>query len=169
MKKHLFLASLAACFFQACSTPEAPSTPVVLSNPDTAQVIQAAPAEGMVHLHSLEGAGLRFDGVYTYTSGGIHYYMRFFPRGNVALIAGRSEENGQLDLRSLLKEDAQSGVNNLHNVPVTQRNDSLFFTTMAPRGAITYAGVAEGDTVRFLKHSKVTHKEAVLAYGFEPY
>lgn len=168
MKKLLFHCAFAALLTQACSTPDEPATQE-RHVADTARSVPATPEEGMVHLHSLENSGLRFDGVYTHISGGIYYYMRFFPRGNVVLIAGRKEDNGQLDLRSLLREDAQSGVNNLHNVPVVQRNDSLFFTTMAPRGAITYAGVAEGDTVRFLKHSRVTHKQAVLAYGFEPY
>ena len=44
----------------------------------------------------------------------------------------------------------------------------LFFTTMATRGAITYAGAVEGDSVRFLKESKITGKKARIAYGFIP-
>ncbi len=122
----------------------------------------------LVHLRSLSGSGLRFNGVYDHTEGNIHYYMRFFERGNVVLVAGRSPSAGSPDLRSFLTQDAQGGTSNLHNVPVERRGDSLFFTTMAPRGAITYAGAVHGDSVRFLKHSRVTGKQAELAYHFIP-
>jgi len=125
-------------------------------------------ASNMVNLQSLEGSSLKFNGVYENTSGDLHYYMRFFERGNVALIAGREQPEDSITLRRFLTQDVKSGLNNAHNVPVTLRNDSLFFTTMAPRGEITYAGVADGDTLRFLKHSKVTAKKAVVSYHFIP-
>jgi len=116
----------------------------------------------------LEGTGLKFHGVYDAPSGNLHYYMRFFERGNVALVAGQQKPDDPVDLRSFLTQDAKSGTNNVHNVPVTRRNDSLFFTTMATRGAISYAGVVNGDSLRFLKRSEVTGKQAVVVYGFVP-
>lgn len=134
--------------------------------PSEPAVAHAADTTTMVQLRSLGGSGLRFNGVYDHTEGSIHYYMRFFERGNVVLVAGRSPSAGSPDLRSLLTQDAQGGTSNLHNVPVERRGDSLFFTTMAPRGAITYAGTVHGDSVRFLKHSRVTGKQAELAYHF---
>jgi hypothetical protein len=134
--------------------------------PDTAQAV--APS-GSVVLHSLAGSGIKFNGVYdAHTGGDIHYLMRFFERGNVALVAGRQRADDRVDLRTLLTEDAKSGKENLHNVPVEQRGDSLYFTTMATRGAILYAGAVDGDSLRFHKYSKVTGKKAVVAYGFVP-
>ncbi|MBP8822086.1 MAG: hypothetical protein KBH07_00410 [Flavobacteriales bacterium] len=92
--------------------------------------------------------------------------MRFFERGNVVLIAGRQPTDGSPDLRTYLKQDAQGGVSSLHNAPVALHGDSLFFTTMTNRGAITYAGSIHGDSLRFLKHSTVTGKQAELVYWF---
>lgn len=142
---------------------------------ETAPATQAerdtSPAPGasdVVNLHTLKAASLKFNGVYESTTGDIHYYMRFFERGNVALIAGKEQADDPMALRNFLTQDVKSGLNNVHNVPVTLRNDSLFFTTMATRGEITYAGVADGDTLRFLKHSKVTAKKAVVSYHFIP-
>lgn len=168
----LFLLLLAACSSEdRNATPAEPvNVPATeQATPPAAEVVDTAAAPGMVHLYSLAGSGLRFDGVYGHSDGAIHYYMRFFERGNVALIAGQQKPGDPVDLRSHLRQDVKSGENNVHNVPVTVRNDSLFFSTMAPRGAITYAGVVQGDTVRFLKHSKITGKQALISYGFQPY
>lgn len=129
---------------------------------------EGAPRADTVHLRSLLGTGLKFNGVYDHNEGNIHYFMRFFQRGNVVLIAGRQPADGSMDLRTLLKEDAQGGTGSLHNAPVTFRNDSLYFTTMANRGAITYAGAVHGDSLRFIKHSRATGKRAVISYGFIP-
>lgn len=148
--------------------PETDTTPAVPQAPAAATDISPS-APGLIELHALKGSNLRFDGVYGHAVGNIHYFMRFFERGNVALIAGRQEPTDPVDLRGFLTQDAQSGVNQVHNVPVTARNDSLFFTTMALRGAITYAGVAMGDSVRFLKHSKITGRKEVITYRFQPY
>lgn len=135
--------------------------------PDPA--LPVTPDSGMVQLHSLTGSGLKFNGIYdSPTSGNIHYFMRFFERGNVALVAGRQEANDPHNLTELLTEDVKSGPNNIHNVPVTRRGDSLYFSTMATRGAIIYSGVVVGDSLHFLKHSKVTGKKAVVSYGFVP-
>jgi hypothetical protein len=172
---HALIATMALA---ACAQPENTTTPTPAPStarptpqaqaqaPDTAQ--PTAPI-GSVVLHSLAGSGLKFNGVYdSHTQGDIHYVMRFFERGNVALVAGRQRTGDKVDLRNLLTIDAKSGKDNLHNVPVEQRGDSLFFTTMATRGEILYAGVVAGDSLRFLKHSRVTGKKAVVSYGFVP-
>ena len=121
-------------------------------------------------LQPLTGSGLRFDGVYDFKDqGDIHYFMRFFERGNVALVAGKQSPGDATDISSYLTINAKSGTNSVHNVPVARRNDSLFFDTMAPRGAINYAGVVlGGDSVRFEKVSKVTGRRATVTYVFEP-
>lgn len=121
-----------------------------------------------IKLVPLSHTGLRFNGVYHTSVGSIQYYMRFFERGNVALVVGPETANDTIRIASYLTENVQSGWNNVHNVPVTLRNDSLLFRTMALNGAITYAGVVDGDSVRFLKASEVNGKRAIVAYGFEP-
>lgn len=167
------IALLAACSGgdQGHGTP-APEAPVQVAPMPSTPLPQAPnPAEDSNHvvLRSLAGSGLKFTGVYdSHADGDLHYYMRFFERGNVALVAGRQKPGDAVDLRSYLTEDAKSGQNNLHNVPVEWRGDSIFFSTMALRGAITYAGTVHGDTLRFLKHSKVTGKKAVVDYVFIP-
>lgn len=171
MRNLLPLAALLV--WAACGNPGTPeATPTAIEPAPAAQpesdTSTMPAASNMVNLHSLEGSSLKFNGVYESTMGDLHYYMRFFERGNVALIAGREQPEDSISLRSFLTQDVKSGLNNVHNVPVTLRNDSLFFTTMASRGEITYAGVADGDTLRFLKHSKVTAKKAVVSYHFIP-
>lgn len=164
----IFLPSIAMLFLVACSHEAPPaSAPVPEAPPAPVEVAPAEDADYVV-LHSLTGSGLKFDGVYHTTEGPIHYFMRFFERGNVVLVAGQQKPDDPVDLKTLLTEDAKSGRNNVHNTPVTQRNDSLFFTTMATRGAITYAGVVEGDSVRFHKHSKATGKQGIVSYRFLP-
>lgn len=150
--------------------PAAPA-PTAAAAPEkiTSAVPVTAPAANRLVLHSLTGSGLKFNGVYdSNTNGDIHYFIRFFERGSAVLVAGRQRPDDELDLRTLLKIDAKSGENNIHNVPVEQRGDSLFFTTMAIRGAIIYSGIVAGDSLRFLKHSKATGKRAVVNYGFIP-
>lgn len=161
---------LALLTWTACSN-DAPSTtpaPANVQEPQAPVVQPPKVASPTIDLHSLEGSGLKFNGVYDAPSGNLHYYMRFFERGNVALVAGQQKPDDPVDLRSYLAQDAKSGTNSVHNVPVTRRNDSLFFTTMATRGAIRYAGVVSGDSLRFIKHSAATGKQAVVVYGFVP-
>ena len=178
MRRILTPLLLATITFAACSgepTPEQQPTRPSLSQPSQVEVptdtdaATVAPDSGMVTLHSLTGSGLKFHGVYDApTPGNVHYFIRFFERGNAALVAGRQEPSDPVDLRSLLIPNAQSGSNNVHNVPVTRRGDSLFFSTMANRGAITYSGVVDGDSLRFLKQSKATGKSGMVVYGFVP-
>ena len=175
MRNPFLLFVLASFTFAACTGDDAtvteqPAQPVEVETPAAPIVSDsiAPPDTGSVHLHSLAGSGLKFQGVYDMPSGNVHYFMRFFERGNVALVAGRQEPDDPTDLRSLLTENVQSGKNNIHNVPVTRTGDSLFFSTMANRGAITYSGVVDGDTLRFVKYSKATGKKGVANYGYVP-
>ncbi len=178
MNMRLFPILTAALALASCSQPENTTATVPDQQQPAAQqgvadqapdTVHPAVANGEVVLHSLAGTGLKFNGVYdSHTDGDIHYIMRFFERGNVALVAGRQRTGDRVDLRDLLKQDAKSGKDNLHNVPVVRRGDSLFFATMATRGEILYSGVVVGDSVRFLKRSRVTGKKAVVSYGFVP-
>ena len=129
--------------------------------PDTSSTVQLVP---------LTESGLKFNGLYRYNVDNIHYFMRFFERGNVALVVGNESDTTKHSISALLTENVQSGWNNVHNTPVIRRNDSLLFQTMAIKGAITYAGVvyAGGDSVRFLKESHVNGKKAFVEYGFLP-
>ncbi|MBZ0205193.1 MAG: hypothetical protein K8H89_02630 [Flavobacteriales bacterium] len=166
----VFFPLIALLTWTACSN-DAPATTPLPADVQEPQAPVARPprvASPTIDLYSLEGTGLKFHGVYDAPSGNLHYYMRFFERGNVALVAGQQEPNDPVDLKSYLTQDAKSGTNSVHNVPVTRRNDSLFFTTMATRGAIHYAGVVDGDSLRFNKRSDVTGKQAVVVYGFIP-
>ncbi len=55
----------------------------------------------------------------------------------------------------------QSGWNSVHNVPVTLRNDSIVRSRpMAMNGAIVYTGKVDGDTIRFIKDSRINGKRA---------
>lgn len=173
MRNPFLLFLLASFAFAACTGDDAtvteqPAPPVEEPAPPVQTDDVAVPDTGVVHLHSLAGSGLKFHGVYDMPSGNVHYFMRFFERGNVALVAGRQEPDDPNDLRTLLTENVQSGKDNIHNVPVTRRGDSLYFSTMANRGAITYAGFVDGDTLRFVKYSKATGKKGVVNYGYVP-
>lgn len=163
MRSALLLPLLLLC---ACSetTPETTSTPTVPTEATT----PAIDTTHAVVLTSLAGKGVRFNGVYVYRDKSILYFMRFFERGNVALVAGPEPANTNMSIRNLLTEDVQSGDNNVHNCPVEQRGDSLMFRTMSYKGAIRYAGVVRGDTARFLKISDINGKRALLDYVFEP-
>lgn len=143
----------------ACSSDApSPAPPPPIAS-DTASTVRLTP---------LTGSDLRYDGVYHTSTGDIQYYMRFFERGNVALVTGPETPKDSVHIADFLTESVQSGWNNVHNVPVERRNDSLFFQTMAVNGAITYAGVVAGDSVRFLKVSHINGKRAVVTYAFEP-
>ena len=172
MNMRILLPLFAVLLFTACTNDAPPEQATPLSEQEPPiQVEEPSPAPApanVVELHTLAGSGLKYNGVYDHTSGNIHYFIRFFERGNAALVAGQQEPGDPVDIRRYLTENAKSGENNVHNVPVTQRNDSLFFSTMATLGAITYAGVVDGDSLRFVKHSKATGKKAVVTYWFIP-
>lgn len=162
MNRSLLLAALLAVGTTACVSdghtpvpaPPAPAAPI-----DTNTTVALTP---------LDIDGLRYDGVYLWVDGSLHYYMRFFQRGTVALVAGPDPKNDTIpSIRTYLTEDVQSGWNSVHNTTVVQRNDSLFFRTMASKGAITYACVLQRDTLVALKESQVNGRRAILRYHFE--
>lgn len=166
------LALLPVLFLSACVDKPA----AVLPNPvaDTVQQV-TPPPEGTpgedatgVPLTPLTGTGLKFGGVYAYTIGDLHYYMRFFERGSAAFVGGTEKYPGQL--AALLTIDVRSGWNQVHNCPVDQRNDSLFIRSVGLKGVITYAGDvrANGDSVRFLRHSEINGMNQIMRYGFIP-
>ncbi len=153
---------LAMALIVGCTGPAdrvAPPVPPPPVNIDTSKVMVLMP---------LTGSGVRFNGVYHYADGKLHYYMRFFERGNAAFVGGMDEFPGQLG--ELLTENVQSGWNNVHNCPVVQRNDSLFIRSVGFKGVINYLGEvrAEGDSVRFLKASEITGTRIIAPYGFVP-
>lgn len=115
----------------------------------------------------LNTTGLRFDGPYRLLLGGTVYFMRFYPEGNVVMVGG--PQSGSVGLAGMLEQNVASRVEEgLHNVPVSYRNDSLFFVTHPVKGDITYAGVVlSPDTVRLLKHSLINGKKGVFDYVFQ--
>lgn len=163
-------------FFMSCvDTPkDAPPPPSVDSTART----PAEPTTGLppipgeasdgVQLVPLTGTGLRFDGAYRCSVGDLRYYMRFFERGSAAFVGGTEKYPGQL--AGLLTIDVKSGWNQVHNCPVAQRNDSLFIRSVGMKGVITYAGDvrANGDSVRFLRHSEINGSNQLMPYVFVP-
>jgi hypothetical protein len=168
MRSSLFLVPFSLLI--ACDEPG--KSPVEQSNvpqpsiaiTDTSVVVD----NNAVQLVPLTNAGVKFNGVYHYASGSLHYYMRFFERGNAAFVGGNEKYDGQL--AEMLTIDVKSGWNQVHNCPVIQRNDSLFMRSMGIKGAINYLGEvrANGDSVRFLKASEITGTRIIGAYAFLP-
>lgn len=178
MNRKLMYLLAAVMLFSACDSPQ-PGPAAMHENdmPSAGETDDTASdtSEGngnaaALELRSLQGSRLRFDGVYDHAaSKDLHYFMRFFDRGNVALVAGVQKPGDPPALQELLTPNAQSGTNNVHNVPVRLDRDSIFFSTMAAKGAITYAGTYVGsDTLRFLKVSEVNGKQATVDYAFRP-
>ncbi len=165
---------VAVALLFACDPPAVkttvPQTEPMSGSSDTLSSGAQSDTSASIELQPLQGTRLRFDGVYDQEAPrNLHYYMRFFERGNVVLVAGVQHPDDTVKLRDLLTQNAQSGANNLHNVPVTLHGDSLFFSTMTAKGAITYAGSFwGGHTLRFLKASGITGKKAILEYAFRP-
>lgn len=145
---------------------DVPSPPVAQTVPDTAR--QAPEITSDIQLAPLTGTGLRFDGAYRASIGDLRYYMRFFERGSAAFVGGTEKYDGQL--AGLLTIDVKSGWNQVHNCPVTQRNDSLFIRSVGLKGVINYAGDvrANGDSVVFLRHSEINGSHQIMRYVFVP-
>lgn len=116
----------------------------------------------------LAGTGLRFDGYYLEERGSLLYLLRFFPEGKAVLVNGTSDLKDQLSplLVATAKGDPAMGY---YNVPVTLRNDSVFFTTHPEKGVIDYSGAVVDDMrVRFMRHSHINGSEQVKEYLFQP-
>jgi hypothetical protein len=170
----LALGLLAACTDPATDngSTEGKDTTTVQVTPQDRVTPTEPPVSDGITLVPITGSGIRTDGWYYYSTGkgtdGLKYYMRFFERGNVALVGGPEKQHGELG--KMLSENVQSGWNQVHNTPVILRNDSIIFRTMSIKGAINYAGVlyANGDSLRFLKSSEVNGQRMIVEYGFEP-
>ena len=154
----------ASCVDKPVDVP--PPPPVVQPVPDSSSAIQEISSD--VQLVPLTGTGLKFDGAYRFTIGDLQYCMRFFERGSAAFVGGTEKYPGQL--ASFLTIDVKSGWNQVHNCPVAQRNDSLFIRSVGMKGVITYAGDvrANGDSVRFLRHSEINGSDQIMGYAFVP-
>lgn len=151
----------AACVDGGAGRSDAPAA-------DTSAPAAPVDTANMVRLVPLTGSGLRYNGVYHYADGNIHYYMRFFERGSAVFVGGMEKEPG--NLAALLTINAPSGWNQVHNCPVVQRNDSLFIRSVGIKGVINYLGEvrADGDSVRFLKASEITGTRIIAPYKFIP-
>lgn len=156
MVRTVFFTLLLASGWAACGTGPTPSTPG-----STAPAHPARPGP-------FTGTGLRMDGYYMATNGGVSYLVRFFPQGNAVLINGMGGSVG--DLPAKLVADAQPDpIIGYYNVPVDVVGDSMFFTTTPRRGEIDYRGAAvHPDTLRFHRHSRITGRKEVMDYRFVP-
>jgi hypothetical protein len=117
----------------------------------------------------LEGSWIRFDGVYKSQMDKITYYLRFYPEGNVTAVGG-NEEGATVPLKTVMRQDSPPGVDNIHNTLVDLKGDSIFFTTKFFKGEIAYSGArvdGDSETLRFLKHSLINGRKAILDYTFE--
>jgi len=157
---------LGVLFGAACVDRPAEVPASRIDAPVDTPVVQAEDPD--VRLVPLTGSGLRFDGVYRFDLGNIHYYMRFFERGSAAFVGGSERNDGEL--ADLLTIDVQSGWNSIHNCPVEQRNDSLFIRSVGLKGVINYSGEvhANGDSVRFLRASEINGVRQIFRYAFVP-
>jgi hypothetical protein len=119
-----------------------------------------------IALTSLEGSGLRFNGVYRNDLGGVSQLIRFFPRGTAVTANDRSTVIDSL--RPVLVEDMEPNIGaGFHNVAVTLRNDSILFRTTIISGYINYAGALHGpDTIVFLKENPDKGRRMILPYYF---
>lgn len=130
-----------------------------------------APPSDLIMGDVLDGSGLRFDGVYHAQLSELHYYMRFFPAGHVAMVGGPEDREGKdgQSLRTMLKASVLSQRNiGLYNIPVQLRGDSLFMTAHGPKGDILYSGsINTPDKLSMLKESKANGRKMVVDYGFE--
>ncbi len=161
MLRPFILPLFAVALIAGCDQAEPPPA----ATTDTGKAATPAGAA----LTPLTSTALRFDGAYRHTQGNMHNILRFFPEGNVVLITGTDTTTLQRRLRArLLQDTPTNGALGLHNVPVLQRNDSLLFVTRPMKGEIDYSGVVLGpDSIRFLKHSHINGKRAILTYLFE--
>ena len=127
------------------------------------------PPSDLVMGDPLESSGLRFDGVYHAEVSDIHYYMRFFPAGHVAMVGGPEDPSKGGSLRTMLHAGVLSQRNiGLYNIPVQWRGDSLYMTAKGPKGDILYSGIIDaGVKLTMRKESMANGHKAVIDYHFE--
>lgn len=145
-----------------------PGTGKTAPNTPSATRSDNAPPSDLVMGDPLEGSGLRFDGVYHAQLSELHYYMRFFPAGHVAMVGGPEDKEGK-SLRTMLRASVLSQRNiGLYNIPVQWRSDSLFMTANGPKGDIIYRGrLNSPEKLSMLKESKANGRKMVVDYLFE--
>ncbi|MFZ1686858.1 MAG: hypothetical protein WAU70_05540 [Flavobacteriales bacterium] len=127
-----------------------------------------APPSDLIMGDRLENSGLRFDGVYHARLSDLHYYMRFYPAGHVAMVGGpEGKDNGSL--RTMLRPSVLTQPSiGLYNIPVKWSGDSLFMTAHGPKGYIIYRARIEGaERLSVLKESKVNGRKKLIPYIFE--
>ncbi|MBL0043605.1 MAG: hypothetical protein IPP33_04045 [Flavobacteriales bacterium] len=164
MRNCLFLAPMVLVF--GCTEPAEKAVPELKPLVISDTTMEVDPSA--IVLVPLTTSGVKFDGVYHYSSGNLKYYMRFFERGNAAFVGGTEKYQGQL--AEMLTIDVRSGWNQVHNCPVDQRNDSLFIRSMSIKGAINYAGEvrANGDSLSLLRSSEINGTRMRFNYVFLP-
>ncbi|QQR87518.1 MAG: hypothetical protein IPJ76_04640 [Flavobacteriales bacterium] len=145
--------------------PEKPTKQT--AQPSTIGADSNKPPADLVMGDPLTDSGLQFDGVYHATMDDIHYYMRFFPAGHVAMVGG-PERDDKTSLRTMLTASVLSQRNiGLYNIPVQLRGDSVYMTAHGPKGDIEYRSRISDGKLDVLKQSKANGKKANLAYVFE--
>jgi hypothetical protein len=135
---------------------------------DKPQEIPADQLTPPAPVDAFKGLGIRYDGYYMEQPEGLVYLIRFFPEGNVVLINGTSDVADELP--SYLVPDAKGDpAMGWYNVPVSIREDSIFFKTYPVKGEISYRGnVPATSMVRLLRHSHINGHRAVKEYIFQP-
>ncbi len=119
-------------------------------------------------IEPFQGLGIRHDGHYKNEDRGVVYLIRFFDNGNAVLINGRSDVAEGLS-QYLVKDALGDPAIGWYNVPVTVKEDSIFFKTYPTKGEIEYRGnVPSTSTVRLLRHSHITGTQEIKDYIFQP-
>lgn len=137
-------------------------------NGSSTDIERSSEPDGNALGSQLKDLGIRFDGYYREEVGKVVYLIRFFPEGNVVLANATHDIEEQLP--PLLVNDAAGDPRTgYYNVPVSIRGDSLFFTTRATRGELSYRGrVLDASRVRFLRHSHINGARHLKEYIFYP-
>lgn len=157
--KHLFPIVFLCLLVSSCNNGK---------NEGTTEEIPADEFGPEVKNDPFSALGIRSDGHYKEESGGVIYLIRFFPNGNAVLINGLPETADELP--TYLTSDAigDPGMG-WYNVPVTIREDSIFFKTYPFKGEISYSGnVPSTSTVRLLRHSHINGQRTIKEYVFQP-
>jgi len=110
----------------------------------------------------------RTDGVYAARTDGLVQYLHFYPGGNVVTLNCLASVADSLKgtFRPDLPADLLKGT---HNVPFTQRGDSVIFRTTLMQGFMDYRGMLHpGDSITMDKYSTVNGRMFHPVYRFEP-
>jgi hypothetical protein len=156
--KNVLIALCAVLFLAACGT----------KNGDEPQTIPADRLTQNEAPNAFHGLGIRYDGYYKEEDRGVIYLIRFFPQGNAVLINGTPDMAHVLP-GQLTADALGDPVVGWYNVPVTVREDSIFFRTYPEKGEISYRGnVPSTSMVRLLRHSHINGSRTIKEYLFQP-